>query len=241
MRTVYGAVLVMVCSLSWPLASASAQTLEQRVTALEAKLACVTVQGTELFVTGCNVHIRNGQNATTVKNGTGNLIIGYNEGTHDRSGSHNLVIGPEHTYSSTGGLVAGYGNTLSGVSASVTGGTGNTASQAYASVSGGLGNTAAGRAASVSGGAYNTASGPNTSVSGGEWNAADDADGIGAHGASVSGGRGNHASGPWATVRGGPDYTAATNYALLPPKNSPSPSNPPSSGLPDGRLLNPLD
>jgi hypothetical protein len=255
MRTVYDAVLVMVCSLSWPLASASAQTLEQRVTALEAKLACITVQGTELFITGCNVHIRNGQNATNVKNGTGNLIIGYNEGTHERLGSHNLVIGPDHLYNNTGSLVAGHGNSVSGVSASVTGGAGNTAAGPYASVSSGLSNTANGRYASVSGG---------------EWNTADDADGKGAHSASVSGGRGNHAfgfytsvsggmynkatgeaasvsggylnvvsgdeasvsgglrnvaSGPWATVRGGPDCTASTNYALLPASNSPCPSS----------------
>jgi hypothetical protein len=40
MRKVYCAVLLMVCSLSWPLARASAQTLtlDERVAALEAKL-----------------------------------------------------------------------------------------------------------------------------------------------------------------------------------------------------------
>ena len=34
MRKAYVGVLVMVCSLSWPLAQASAQTLDQRVAAL---------------------------------------------------------------------------------------------------------------------------------------------------------------------------------------------------------------
>jgi hypothetical protein len=134
MRKAYVGVLVMVCSLSWPMARASAQalTLEQRVAAIEAKLKCVSVEGsngTELIVTGCNVHIRNGSNFTYakdgipgVKEGTGNLIIGYNAPVsgQDRTGSHNLVIGDYHTYSSTGGLVAGVQNAITGQSASVT-------------------------------------------------------------------------------------------------------------------------
>src|SRR2546426_5815210 len=98
MRKAYVGVLVMVCSLSWPLAPASAQTLTPaQVTALQALLNCVTVQGTDLIVTGCNVHIRNGTNSTDVKDGvpgvkegTGNLIIGYNAPApgQDRTGSH---------------------------------------------------------------------------------------------------------------------------------------------------------
>ena len=40
--------------------------------------------------------------------GLGNLIVGYDEGTSepnpdDKGGSHNLVVGPEHTYRSYGG------------------------------------------------------------------------------------------------------------------------------------------
>ena len=172
MRTVHGAILLLVGSLSWPMTGASAQTLDQRIQALEEKLRCVTIQGTELIVTSCNVHIRNGQNTTTVKNGTGNLVIGYNEGGEDHSGSHNLVIGSEHTYSSFGGLVAGYRNTISHEHASVTGGLSNTASQRYASVSGGESNTANGTRANISGGWYNTASGDYAHVSGGQWQTA---------------------------------------------------------------------
>ena len=96
----------------------------------------------DIVFEGCNVHIRNGTGRTNSKNGTSNLIIGYNEddelvtpkseasdyGPNDRSGSHNLVIGPEHTYSSYGGLVAGYRNTVSGTYASVSGGGQNVAS-----------------------------------------------------------------------------------------------------------------
>jgi hypothetical protein len=223
---------MMVCSLSWPLAQASAQTLNQRIQALEAKLRCVTIQGTELIVTGCNVHILNGMNATIAQDshGLGNLIIGYNEvpsGAVDRTGSHNLVIGPEHIYSSTGGLVAGWHNTISGVSASVSGGAYNTASGARASISGGTGNTAIGRSDSVSGGQDNTANsnqvdgaasahvsggfnnlaiGDNASVSGGHYNEAR------GHRSSVSGGQHNTASGQAASVSGG-RYNQAIGYA----------------------------
>ncbi len=90
----------------------------------------VTGQTTDDVVfEGCNVHVRNGHSTerTTTTNGLGNLIVGYNEdgditvsavprttGTKDRSGSHNLVIGPAHEYSGHSGLVAGSGNIISG-------------------------------------------------------------------------------------------------------------------------------
>src|SRR5437870_2701652 len=138
MRKAYVGILVMVCSLSWPMAQASAQLTSDQVTALQNLLKCVSVQGTDLIVKGCNVHIRNGDPSekTDVKNGLGNLIIGYNAPTpgQDRTGSHNLVIGDEHTYSSTGGLVAGFQNRLFGSSASVTGGFDNTAGGLHTSI-----------------------------------------------------------------------------------------------------------
>ena len=43
----------------------------------------------------------------------GNVIVGYNEdaGANDaRSGSHTVVIGGEHSFSSTGGFLAGFNN-----------------------------------------------------------------------------------------------------------------------------------
>ena len=93
-----------------------------------------------------------------MKNGTGNLIIGYNEapqelgtGPNDRSGSHNLVIGAQHIYTSTGGLIAGFHNRLFGPSASVTGGTLNTAGRPYTSISGGSEHYADGASASAEG------------------------------------------------------------------------------------------
>ena len=102
---------------------------------MKAILTCLTTQGSgevkDLVVQGCNLHILNGMGSTSTKNGKGNLIIGYNEeesAARERDGSHNLVVGPEHSYSSYGGFVAGYQNTISG-------GRANTASERYASVS----------------------------------------------------------------------------------------------------------
>ena len=90
----------------------------------------------------------------------GNLIIGYNEQAlagpplprEVRTGSHNLVVGDFHTYTSFGGFVAGNQNRVTHKHASVSGGTDNSASGAYSSVSGGHRNRASGIAASVSGG-----------------------------------------------------------------------------------------
>jgi hypothetical protein len=106
-----------------------------------------------------------------------------------RAGSHNLVVGQQHRYSSFGGLVAGEGNSVSGPAASVSGGFGNVASNRYASVSGGQANTASGEASSISGGHANTASDNWTSVGGGQNNSAS------SNWASISGGQGNTASG----------------------------------------------
>jgi hypothetical protein len=156
--------------------------------------ACLTAAANgDVVFEGCNVHIRSGAGATDdggVLTGLGNLIIGYNEDTdppNERTGSHNLIIGPQHTYSSYGGVVAGSRNTISGEHASVSGGSFNTASGERASVSGGQGNTASGTGASVSGGSFNTASGRLAGVSGGTENLASGAT------ASVSGGSGRRA------------------------------------------------
>lgn len=147
--------------------------MEQQVAALEAKLANVSVDANnDLFISGVNLFIQSGNGATDADtNAKGNLIIGYNEddfGPYNRTGSHNLIVGPEHSYSSFGGLVAGLANTVSGQNASVTGGVNNTASAPCASVSGGQDNTAMGTQASVSGGISNTAMNLHASVSGGK-------------------------------------------------------------------------
>src|SRR5712691_5265563 len=187
--------------------------LTDRVQELEAKLACMTKDGDEVIFEKCNVHIRSGGGKTdSVVNGLGNLIIGYNEGTGEnikRTGSHNLVIGPEHAYSSFGGLVTGRENTISAPYASVTGGRLNTASGLGATVSGGSVNTASKDFASVSGGKSNEAKGLNASVSGGTSNSAQ------GDFTSVTGGSDNAANGFTASISGGSGNIATGNYASI--------------------------
>jgi hypothetical protein len=175
---------------------------------------------------GVNVQVVNGEGKTDTVNGEGNLVIGYDEngGGHAQTGSHDLVLGHEQTFTSFGGIVAGRANTISGPFASVTGGFVNTASGEYASVSGGLEgnasallswvggggqNKATFREASVSGGYRNEASGENASVSGGVNNKAS------ALFASVSGGELNRASGERAWVGGGFSNNASGRFASI--------------------------
>ena len=89
-----------------------------------AKIACVSSasDADDVFFDGCNVHVRDGTGTTggtPPHNAKGNLILGYNEDLieptgKDRTGVHNLVVGPDHSFSSYGGLVAGLKNTVSG-------------------------------------------------------------------------------------------------------------------------------
>src|SRR5262245_18401099 len=85
--------------------------LTTRVTALEAKLAHVSVSGNDMVLSGANLYVNDGSvNTDGPVNGLGNLVIGYNEmrgSGDDRSGSHNLVVGSRNNYSSYGGLVGG--------------------------------------------------------------------------------------------------------------------------------------
>lgn len=161
--------------------------LEAKVDVLEAKLAYVNVQkgminglkGPHFIIEGCNVHIRSGSGATEDSGelkGRGNLIIGYNEQpnavVYGRFGSHNLVIGKKHEYSSFGGLVAGTNNATTGPASTVSGGGYNVASGDFSSVSGGQLNTATGSYCSVSGGYLNVSNGYTSTVSGGQSNTA---------------------------------------------------------------------
>ncbi|MGA2225030.1 MAG: hypothetical protein ABSH41_11365 [Syntrophobacteraceae bacterium] len=160
--------------------------------------------GPHVIFSGANVHIESGAGATNDNGsltGLGNLVIGYNEMVFNtsalRGGSHNLIVGPEHTYTSYGGLVAGWYNAVTAAFTSVSGGEQNIASGGAASVCGGSGNLANGNYSSVSGGVSNTASGLYGSVSGGAGNIA-----YGMYG-SVSGGAANTAVGEYASVSGG--------------------------------------
>jgi hypothetical protein len=174
-------------------------------------LPCASQVGNEVYFTGCNVNVRNGAGATATTNGLGNLVVGYNENpfAYPRSGSHTVVVGSTHGYSSYGGVVFGENNRVSAPFATVTGGAVNVSSGPYAAVSGGVLNQATNYNASVSGGYANTASGGSASVNGGSSNTAS------GDTSSVSGGSYNEASGLHTTVGGGTDNLASGFYATV--------------------------
>jgi hypothetical protein len=187
-----------------------------------------------------NLQIVNGLGKTNSFNGMGNLIIGYDEGGasspsgagREQTGSHNLVLGEEQTYTKYASILGGSFNVASApfsvvfgrenlVTAnytSVTGGNVNKATGEYASVSGGREDEASGRISSVAGGSQNTASGRASSVTSGETNRAlgeyssvsggqeNEAEGIRS---SITSGKQNHASGAQASVTGGSNSLAA--------------------------------
>jgi hypothetical protein len=150
---------------------------------------------------GANVQVVNGAGKTASTNGEGNIVLGYDEnaGKHEQTGSHDLILGQEQTFTSTSysGILAGELDTIGAPFASVLGGVVSTASGEFASVSGGYKNTASGLEASVSGGAENTASGGEASVSGGARNTASEEE------SSVSGGDSNKASTAASWIGGG--------------------------------------
>lgn len=139
-------------------------------------------------ITGTNLQLVNGLRATngyppdvlsldenlTSTNGLGNLIIGYDEpfpfGKNDRTGSHNLVIGKSHTYTSFGGLIAGDSNSVLAPYSTVAGGFGGVAGGLRSSVLGGELCEALGYTSSVLGGGYNVAEGMYATISGGAYN-----------------------------------------------------------------------
>src|ERR1700728_3061180 len=92
---------------------------------------------------GANLQVIDGSKSETAVNGTGNLIIGYDEGTGTQTGSHNLLLGTSNSYTSYGGIVGGDGNKIS---------------SSYASILGGAANTATGFASTIVGGYTNKAS-----------------------------------------------------------------------------------
>lgn len=136
----------------------------------------------QIKIVGANVLIQSGSGYTDdgyhlkipgwKTYGLGNLIIGYDEGDDKdmKTGSHNIVVGRDHSYTSYGGLVVGYNNSIIGQYSSVTGGHSNSAEARTASVSGGRYNTAADYYSWVGGGYENKADSWYGSVMGGAFN-----------------------------------------------------------------------
>ncbi len=204
------------------------------------------LKGPHIIFSGANVHIESGSGSTVDTSGLGNLVVGYDEDSlaastivGHRSGSHNLVVGPQHEFTSSGSVVFGYANFTSANYASISGGECNAAgltafpfgcskslgaadaasvigafssraSGFVSSVSGGVDNAASGSFSSVSGGDSNAASGGISSVSGGDTNSAS------GFLSSVSGGQNNTASGEASSILGGSGESVSTEFGFFP-------------------------
>ncbi len=98
---------------------------DRQVAAIADKIAHFSRVGNEVYITGANLHIVNGAGKTDLTNGLGNVIVGYNElradGSDNRIGSHNLVVGRENNFTGFGSLLAGFHNSSTG-GGSITGG-----------------------------------------------------------------------------------------------------------------------
>ncbi len=110
-----------------------------------------------IVFSGVNVQIVNGKGKTESANGRGNLVLGYDEDPGEQTGSHDLAIGTALKFTRWGGIVSGYGNSITGAFSSVTGGAANSAEGEGSTVSGGYKNTTEAAHASIFGGKELTA------------------------------------------------------------------------------------
>ena len=109
------------------------------------------LNGPHVIFHGANVHVQSGSGTTAEVGGVtglGNLIVGYNEMPDPkmlvptggpRVGSHNLVVGPSHAFTSVGGAVFGNNNLISAQNATILGGDHNISAGLASSVLGGFG------------------------------------------------------------------------------------------------------
>jgi hypothetical protein len=219
-----------------PASSADQHTLISILPHVSFILAGVGSQPTIRF-TGVNVQIVDGSGHTNVVNGSGNLVLGYDETAGTQTGSHDLILGQTQTYTSYGQIVtgsnnqatapyasvfgfrnvaggsyslaAGDDNTVSGSTSTVLGGYKNTVSSAYSSLLGGCSNLVGTGTLSISSLCFDTQGHDHDfdSVSGG---AANTANGVSS---SVSGGVSNTAGGTSDSVSGGTTNVANGGFA----------------------------
>ncbi len=214
---------------------ARVKDLESQNSAMAALLAGVSRNGSTLVFNAMNLQVVNGLGATDgdfgfgpTANGLGNLIVGYNEVTdgcgndcEQKTGSHSIIVGPRHEYTSYGSVVVGASHRVLAPYASAVGGSGHYVSGDYAiavggqhagsggnwtSVFGGEQNIADGDWATAVGGYFNYAHGYNATTLGGDQNEA-----IGSL-SVTSGGFLNSASGSGSVVSGGNERSAAGSY-----------------------------
>ncbi len=185
-----------------------------RLDALEdktASMSVVTQHGVPTVrFSAVNLQVVSGSGTTAgAINGSGNLIVGYNALGATKTGSHNLIVGEYQNYSSYGGVVFGYYNTISERYSSVLGGTSNTASGYYTSVTGGDHNQAIADKSSITGGAFNIANNINSFIGGGYYNEAN------ANYSSILGGNENITSGIYSVILGGRSNSASGSYSSV--------------------------
>lgn len=137
--------------------------LEDRIQKLEALLINVARKGNDLYFRNMNVHIQNGTGTEGRVNGTGNLVVGYDD---PGKGSHNVMVGSKNTCTSYGAVVTGTGNVVTKKYGAVLGGDSNKATGGYAVILGGHNNNASGDFSSVLGGSDNKAKGKYSSING---------------------------------------------------------------------------
>ena len=178
--------------------------------------------GKKLVISGANLYLQSGSGSTSDYAGTpdfagtfglGNLILGYNEKSPSagpRTGSHNIVLGSNNSYSSTGGIVGGFSNTISGKGAIVLAGEQNLASGFSSVILTGQLNKAAGYSAIALGGYSNEAAGSYSSTVGGYGNTAKVGTTV------VLGGSNGTAAAPNSTVLGGSGITASQAGSVVP-------------------------
>jgi hypothetical protein len=217
--------------------------LEDRILQLETILSGVSRPDSEnIYFDAMNVHIRNGTGNTDqppITNGLGNLIVGYNEAaageTPDRTGSHNVVVGWEHSYAGYAGIavgrkhsigsrcssaIGGYDNNADGWYATAVGGTANTATGSWSLASGGRNNVAGSGYSLAAGGGGESVTDGNEALSnysvvlGGAQNSA----GISATNginAVVSGGAANEATAQFSSISGGEENTTSGAHSSI--------------------------
>lgn len=185
---------------------ATVDTIEGRVNLAEQTLSPIDydARNKSVVFTGVNVQIRNSAGSTDGDtDGTGNLIIGWNEADDDdgRTGSHNLIVGSHHDWTGHSGIATGTDHDLLTDAGATLGGEGNLVSAHGAVLVGGQDNEAAGPGAVGIGGAENRLVGELS---------------------LTAGGYRNDAEGAYGVVLGGSDQVAGEEQVLLPTTLGPS-------------------
>ena len=144
---------------------------------------------------GANVSVDNGASSTQTLNGLGNVIIGYNLSDSDvRTGSHNLIVGDRHSYSSSSSIVSGNNHRASGGSVALLGGSNNVVSADFGVVAGGESSSVASDGHHFIGGGFGA------QINGGE------------HNATLGGVDPTIESGSYSLVIGGESNTIESSY-----------------------------